>query len=165
MRTATGLALDRVDSAAEALSYFAYLFTQSLAVLSKDLRSVPKFSILNSLLVCSVVLTVLELLRNPQLDRIIRLRRLKNDPHQPQHIHNLVWRLPLVRAQHAQAHRPTLVVGDVRVVDLGAERERRGLEGVFFGESDLDVEFAALRSMLELRMWLIGDKSLRARTA
>ena len=33
---------------------------------------------------------------------------------------------------------------DVGVVDLGLERENRRLEGVFFGEGDLDVEFAAL---------------------
>lgn len=95
-------------------------------------------------------LVVLELIRNTRLDRIIRLRSSKNCPDQRKHFLDLVRGLPLVRTQHTQAHGAAVVVGHIRVVDLGLEADARWLERVVFGESDVDLEASALLSMLVL---------------
>ena len=86
----------------------------------------------------------LELVRNTRLDRVIRLRSGQDCPDQREHILDLVWRLPLVRTQHAQAHSAAVVVRHIRVVDLGFEADARRLEGVIFGKCDVDLEVAAL---------------------
>lgn len=63
---------------------------------------------------------------------------------------DLVWRLPLVRAEQTQAHGALVVVAHVGVVDLGAEADDRRLEGVFGWECDFELEVAALlRSAFE----------------
>ena len=118
----------------------------SLSLFCRKPCGLPWMSALHTLLnvICMIALTVLELLRNAKLHSIIRLRCLEDHTHQPQHVHDLVWRLPLIRAQHTQTHGAALIVGHVGVVDFGAEGEGRWLKGVFFREGDLDVEFAAL---------------------
>jgi hypothetical protein len=86
----------------------------------------------------------LELVRNTRLHRVIRLRSSEDCPDQRQHIFDLVWRLPLLRAQHAQAHGAAVVVRHIGVVDLGFEADARRLERVVFGESDVELEVTAL---------------------
>lgn len=97
------------------------------------------------LLECSLV--VLELVRNTRLDRIIRLRSGEDSPDQREHVLDLVRRLPLVGTQHAQAHSTTVIVGDVGVVDLGLEADRGRLEGVVFGQGDVNLEVTTLGGM------------------
>lgn len=89
-------------------------------------------------------LVVLEFVRNACLHRVIRLRRLQHRNDQLKHICDLVRRLPLVCAEDTQAHGAAVIVGDVRMVDLGLEAESGWLERVLLRERDLDVEFAAL---------------------
>ena len=86
----------------------------------------------------------LELVRNTRLDCVIRLGSREDCPDQREHILNLVWRLPLVRTQHAQAHSASVVIRHIWVVYLGFEADARWLEGVVFGESHVDLEVAAL---------------------
>ena len=86
----------------------------------------------------------LELVRNTRLHCVIRLRSREDCPDQREHIPDLVWRLPLVRTQHAQAHGASIVIRDIWVVNLGFEADARWLEGVVFGKSHVDLEVSAL---------------------
>lgn len=76
---------------------------------------------------------VLVLVGNSTFDGIIRLGRSEDLTDEHQNVANLVWGLPLVGAEHAQAHGTLVVVANVWVVDLGLERDGWGLEGVFLG--------------------------------
>jgi hypothetical protein len=66
---------------------------------------------------------------------------------QAQHRHNLVWWLPLVGAEQAQAHGALVIVAHVGMVDLGSEADDRGLEWVFVGKDDFELEVTALRGV------------------
>jgi hypothetical protein len=92
----------------------------------------------------------LELVRNTRLDRVIRLRSSEDCPDQREHVLDLVWWLPLLRAQHTQAHGAAVVVRHIGVVDLGFEADARRLEGVVFGKSDVELEVTALVGLLVL---------------
>lgn len=89
-------------------------------------------------------MVVLELFSHSGLNCIIGLWSCQHRPNQLENIRDLVGRLPLVRLEHTQAHGSTIIVADVRMVDLGAEGERWWLERVFFGKCDLNVKFSAL---------------------
>lgn len=56
----------------------------------------------------------------------------------------LARRLPDISLEHAQAHRAVLVVGDVRMVDLGLEVELGRFERVVGRQDEEELEFAAL---------------------
>lgn len=88
---------------------------------------------------------ILELLRDRHLHRIVWHRLGQDLARELQHRRDLAGRLPLVGAQHAEAHAALVVVADVGVVDLRLEGERRWLEGVFAREGEEEVEAAALR--------------------
>ena len=79
---------------------------------------------------------VLVLVGNSTFDGIIRLGRSEDLTDEHQNVANLVRGLPLVGAEHAQAHGALVIVADVGVVDLGLEGDGGRLEGVFFGERD-----------------------------
>jgi len=79
---------------------------------------------------------VLVLVGNSTFDGIIRLGRSEDLTDEHQDVANLVWGLPLVGTEHAQAHGAFVVVADVWMVDLGLERDGGGLEGVFLGQRD-----------------------------
>lgn len=74
----------------------------------------------------------------------LHIRLDQQAPRHLQHRQNLTTRLPVLRAQYAQTHGALVVVGDVGVVDLRGEVQRRGLEGVFGGKGEVEVEYAAL---------------------
>lgn len=77
---------------------------------------------------------VLVLLSYASLYGVVWLRRLENRSYELEDVLDFVWRLPLVRSQHAQAHGAFVVVRHVRVVDLSAEGDGRRLEGVLWEE-------------------------------
>ena len=79
---------------------------------------------------------VLVLVGNSTFDGIIRLGRSEDLTDEHQDVANLVWRLPLVGTEHAQAHGAFVVVADVWVVDLGLEGDGGRLEGVLLGQRD-----------------------------
>lgn len=89
-------------------------------------------------------MVIFALFSNLALDSIVRLGRRQNRPDKLEHVDDLVGRLPGVGAQDAQAHAAVFVVGDVWVVDFGAEADEGWLEGVFFGEGDVEFEMAVL---------------------
>jgi len=117
------------------------LATMRLPVLLRAL-GVPVHPVFGVLVKCGSV--ALKLVRNTRLDRVIRLRSSEDCPDQREHILDLVWRLPLLRAQHAQAHGAAVVVRHIGMVDLGFEADARRLEGVVFGEDDVELEVTAL---------------------
>jgi hypothetical protein len=73
---------------------------------------------------------ILVLVCNACLNRIIRVRLDQQVSCHVQHSRDLVRRLPLVCAQHAEAHGAFVIVGYVWVVDLGLEGENRRFERV-----------------------------------
>lgn len=87
---------------------------------------------------------VLVLVGNSTFDGIIRLRCREDLADEDQNVANLVWWLPLVGAEHAEAHAAFVVVADIRVVNFGFERDGGWLEGVFLGQRDFDLELAVL---------------------
>lgn len=87
---------------------------------------------------------VLVLVGNSTFDGIIRLRCREDLADEDQDVANLVWWLPLVGAEHAEAHTAFVVVADIGVVDFGLERDGGWFEGVFFGQCDFDLELAVL---------------------
>jgi hypothetical protein len=81
------------------------------------------------------------------LDSIVWVRLDQERLDQAQHRHNLVWWLPLVGAEQAQAHGALVIVAHVGMVDLGSEADDRGLEWVFVGKDDFELEVTALRGV------------------
>ena len=78
----------------------------------------------------------LVLVGNARLNGVVRVRL---DQQVASHVEDggdLVRRLPLVSAEHAQAHGAFVVVGDVGMIDFGLEGQRRRLEGVVGGEHE-----------------------------
>ena len=89
---------------------------------------------------------LLKLLRGTLLHRIIRNRLHHQLLRSRQHAHDLARWLPGVGFEDADAHAAVLVEGYVGVPDAGLEGELGGLEGVFVGEGEEKVEFAALET-------------------
>ena len=87
---------------------------------------------------------LLKLLRSTLLHRIIRNRLHHQLLRGRQHAHDLARWFPSVGFEDADAHAAVLVEGYVGVPDAGLEGEFGGLEGVFVGEGEEKVEFAAL---------------------
>lgn len=107
----------------------------------KLLRPFPR--VLLELLAVALVL-----IRYGRLDSIIRVWLDQKVPRHVDDRHELVRRLPLVAAKHAQAHGAFVIVTDVRVVDLGLEVQDWRLEGVVFGEREEELEVTALWTQL-----------------
>lgn len=87
---------------------------------------------------------VLVLVGNSTFDGIIRLGCREDLAYENQNIANLVWWLPLVGAEHAEAHAAFVVVADVWVVDFGLEGDGGWFERIFLGQRDFDLELAVL---------------------
>ena len=87
---------------------------------------------------------ILVLIRNACLHRIIRVRLNQQVSGHVQHRRDLVRRLPLVCAQHAEAHGALVIIGYVWVVDLGLEGENGRPERVVRGEHEEEFEMPAL---------------------
>lgn len=109
-----------------ALALFCVLLGPILSRLVKVLAIVPEF------------------IADGGLDGIVGVGLQHKRLDKAQNSHYLVRRLPLVGAEKTQAHGPFVVVGDIGVVYLRLEADDRGLERVFVGERDLDLEDTAL---------------------
>jgi hypothetical protein len=102
--------------------------------------------VLCALLKSCTVLAVL--VGDGRLDRIVRVGLDKQRLNEAQDGDDLVRRLPLVGAEQTETHGALVVVAHVGVVDLCAEAHDRWLEGVFGGKVDLELEEAALRTLV-----------------
>lgn len=104
------------------------------------------------------LLIVFELPCDPGLDGIVRLRLAQQRPGEDEHAFNLLRGLPFVRAQHAQAHGPFVVIRHVGVVYLGLEAQGRRFEGVVCRQREIQGEDAALLQCvcaLPSNMWIV----------
>ena len=101
--------------------------------------------VLRILLELLAVLSVL--VGNRWLDSVIRVWLDEERLNEAKDRDNLVRRLPLVGTQQTQAHGALVVVADIGVVDLGAERHDWRLEGILVGECDIELEVSALRNI------------------
>lgn len=89
---------------------------------------------------------ILVLVGDSTFDGIIRLRGREDLTDEDQNVANLVWWLPLVGTEHAEAHAALVIVADVGVIDFGFERDGGWFEGVLLGQCDFDLELAVLRT-------------------
>lgn len=104
---------------------------------------------------------ILVLIRNARLHRIVRVRLDQEVPRHVEHGDDLIRRLPLVGAEHTQAHGALVVVGNVRVVDLGLETETWRLEWVVGREDEEEFEVAALvRRLVRLKFRKANQKDV-----
>lgn len=101
--------------------------------------------VLRILLELLAVLSVL--VGNRWLDSVIRVWLDEERLNEAKDRDNLVRRLPLVGTQQTQAHGALVVVADIGMVDLGAERHDWRLEGILVGECDIELEVSALRNI------------------
>jgi len=74
----------------------------------------------------------------------IRIRLQHQVPRHPQYRRDLATGLPLITAKDAKTHAALVIVRDVGMVDLGLEREGRGLERVVLGKREEELEGSAL---------------------
>lgn len=86
----------------------------------------------------------LVLLRNGHLDSVVGVGLDEQAPHHVEHGSDAIGRLPLVGAQHADAHAALVIVADIGVIDAGREGDLRRLEGVFVGETYEELEGGVL---------------------
>ena len=87
---------------------------------------------------------VLVLIRDGRLNGIVGIGFDQESLNEAEDCDDLVWRLPLIRAQHAQTHGALVIVADIGMVDFGFEGDDGWLEGILVGECDLEQEVAAL---------------------
>ena len=118
------------------------LRTGATATLPNVLLRISLHPILGILVKCRPIL--FELVGNGGLNGVVRVGLDQECLYETQDGDDLVRGLPFLGTQQAQAHRALVIVAYVWVVNLRLKADDRRLEGIFGGESDLELEVASL---------------------